>query len=169
MKLLSVLPILLLLPAYWPERHQDPAIRRGHLDAVATAIDAACAKPPAPLSVPECTAALATLGDAETHFANFVIEGHCHGHQCDGGLARGPWQLHHLACPALWHTPRGSVAALKAGAKCAAVRFAAAKVHCHHGWIGAFAGYRSFNQCTWGPARGRAAEFRRMLALKGKT
>jgi len=72
---------------------------------------------------PSEAAILVALGFHETGFARFVIEGRCSegppGQRCDGGKARGVFQLHASACPAAWKFPEGSPESLELEAGCA--------------------------------------------------
>lgn len=128
----------------------------------------------------EDVAALLTIGQVESHWADYVQAG-CHypdgipagaGH-CDEGTSRSPWQMKVTACRLGWALPRGSTEALMAFAVCARKRFRGALRLCHGrhpgGPIaGAFAGYRKSTDCRWegrprDGARARARTYQRRL------
>lgn len=101
---------------------------------------------------------LVTQAWYETRLARYVIEGRCHdgpvGARCDGGLARGPWQVHQW-CRQAWEPEDGSQASLDGGAYCALRLMVAGMRRC--GTIeGAFAGMRGTSECSSGWARERA-------------
>lgn len=109
-------------------------------------------------------AACVTLGTLESRWAIYVWQGRCSdgpvGERCDEGRARGPWQQHRAACPALWRTEPGSPAAIQAGARCAVGLWRSARRRCRgrhpRGELaGGYAGYRGAS-CTWvgGPLNG---------------
>lgn len=107
-------------------------------------------------------AACITLGIHESRWARYVGEGRCRdgpqGERCDPDRhgrprARGWWQLHRSACPALWRTPLGSSEAIQAGARCAVAVWRGALWRCRGRHpagplAGAYAGYRGLD-CEW--------------------
>ncbi|HEX7671403.1 MAG TPA: hypothetical protein VF395_17540 [Polyangiaceae bacterium] len=66
---------------------------------------------------------LLALAFHESGLARFVIEGRCAdgppGQRCDGGRARGVFQLHESACREAWKLEDGSVPSIRAEARCA--------------------------------------------------
>ncbi len=115
----------------------------------------------------ELAAALIELGWKETKWARAVLEGHCErmpkGQQCDGGYARGPWQVHGW-CSRGWALADGSYAALEEQGRCAVRLLQGRLAGCRRGWEGAFSGYAG-SSCAWPPARKRAEEMREVLAF----
>lgn len=148
-----VLAVLLSLPHYTGDRSDTPEERAALLGPVASAI-AAAAKNEREAAV------LVTLGFHESAFARYVVEGRCKdgppGAQCDGGLARGPWQVHSW-CRPLWTAQDGSSEALHAGALCAVRLTRTAYVKCGRTWEGLFSGYRRLDRCKWSGAKRRVS------------
>lgn len=64
------------------------------LTAIADAIAAVSEKPPSAFSKREWAAVLMTVGFHESTFSLRIHAGNCRKHECDGGRARSPWQLH---------------------------------------------------------------------------
>ena len=66
---------------------------------------------------------LVALAFHESGLARFVIEGRCSdgppGQRCDGGKARGVFQLHEAACHDAWEREDGSIESIRAEAHCA--------------------------------------------------
>jgi hypothetical protein len=132
------------------DRDEPPAARDARLDELARAIDAASRDD-------RDAAVLLTISGVESGHAAYVQHG-CDpvpegASDCDGGLARSPWQMHVTACRPGWAHLRGSTEALEAFALCARRRFAGSLKRCqgrHPGGdlAGAMAGYRSVD-CTW--------------------
>lgn len=99
----AVLAVLLSLPQYTGDRFADPTLedRARLLRPVAVAIaEVARNRTEA--------AALIALAKHETNLARYVLDGYCEqgpvGARCDGGRARGAWQVHSW-CRALWAVP----------------------------------------------------------------
>ena len=153
----AVLSVLMgLTPSKWDTG--APAARRSRLEPVSDAIALASRDP-------QEAAILIALGDAESHFAEYVGAG-CEevpegAANCDGGKARSYWQAWQSACPAAWKLPRGSQDSVYAFADCAIRRFRGALSRCREQttlgyWAGGFSGYRQLSRCSWRPAVSRA-------------
>jgi hypothetical protein len=100
---------------------------------------------------PEEMAALIAQPYMETKFARLVMTGHCDqmpaGIRCDGGRARGPFQVHGF-CKAAWSVPDGTVESYRAGAACVRSTMRLGKMRCHT-WDGAFAALQGTGNCKW--------------------
>ncbi|HVU03264.1 MAG TPA: hypothetical protein VHE30_16000 [Polyangiaceae bacterium] len=112
----AVLAAALTLATYVGDRTDTPEERAALYRPVAEAI--------AEASRTNAEAAmLVSLAFHETNLARFVIEGRCKdgppGQRCDGGKARGVFQLHRSACPDAWRLPDGSAESIRAEASCA--------------------------------------------------
>lgn len=112
-----ILLTLLSLPPYRGDVGEPPSAREARLRPYAVAI--------AEVSKNRHEAArLIAQGWHETKFAGHVLGGHCDlmpaGERCDGGHARGAWQLHEAACHAAYRFPAGSLESIHAEAVCAA-------------------------------------------------
>ncbi len=165
-----VLFVLSTLAPYDADRDEDPAARRARLTPAAESIASEA-------RTYEEGAALIALGEAESHFARYVMEGRCldgprHA-RCDldprSGLPRavGPWQVWHW-CTAAHAAAAGSREQLQAGARCAARHWRSARLRCIQRnpdvLAGAFSGYRGAS-CEWRPAERRAKRTRELLTL----
>jgi hypothetical protein len=99
----------------------------------------------------EEAAALIAHSWNETKNARLVLTGHCDqmpkGQQCDGGKARGPFQVHRW-CTDAWEVPDGTLESYRAGAHCVLKTLRFGYAHCHT-WEGAFAGLRGQAVCDW--------------------
>lgn len=155
-----VLAALRALPAY-PD-HGTPEDRDTLLRPVAEAIVEATSGDAARAS------ALVAIGDGESAFARYVIEGRCKdgpkGAKCDWdyrkkrNMARGPWQVHDW-CRQSWDYPEASREALFGEAKCADLLVRRAWTKCKT-QVGIYAGYATNSKaCEW-----RHAERRRKVA-----
>ena len=108
----------------------------------------------------DLAAALAAHGWHETKYASTILAGRCDlmppGQRCDWSarykrpMARGVFQLHGW-CRAVWSQPDGSMAALEAGARCAAQLLRAGKARCGN-WSQAF-GTLHRGRCVARPER----------------
>jgi hypothetical protein len=115
---------------------------------------------------------LIALAFHESRLARFVIEGRCAdgppGQRCDGGKARGVFQLHQSACREAWSLEDGSVASIRAEARCAIrlLRFNASrgKNYARSRLHAAFAGYAA-REWTWDGAAKRVDTARRIEGL----
>ncbi len=111
-----ILAVLLSRPESHTDVDRTPEAREARLAPVARAVSNAA-------KTLDEAAILVALGEHETHYAEHVLAGHCdqmpEGERCDGGKARGPWQLHKEACQAAWVLPDSSPEALDAEAGCA--------------------------------------------------
>lgn len=150
----ATLAALLSLPQYAGDRHADtPEQRARLLRPVADAIAAVSRNRTE-------AAALVALGYAETAFARYVLDGYCYqgpvGARCDGGRARGAWQVWSW-CRPLWTGPENAEGRHLAGARCAVQRLRAGRTACpNDGYAGMLSHYGR-GHCTWGPATKRAA------------
>lgn len=116
-------------------------------------------------------ALLVAVAFHESGFARYVLTGHCSegppGQRCDGGKARGPWQLHRQACPAAW----GPTGDLRTEATCALALLRWGGQQCREhartpvlGAVGMFAG----RGCHWSGAETRAKTATTLLAAWGR-
>jgi hypothetical protein len=112
----AVLAAALSLPHYMGDRVDTPEQRERLYRPVAEAI-AEASRTNVEASM------LVALAHHESGFARFVIEGRCTqgppGQRCDGGRARGVFQLHESACREAWGLVDGSVESIRAEARCA--------------------------------------------------
>lgn len=146
-----IVAVLLTLPQYGGDRFADPTVedRTRLLRPVAVAISAVAR------NVTEA-AALAALAKHETSLARYVLDGACYqgpvGARCDGGKARGAWQVHSW-CRALWAGPENAPGRHLAGARCAIGLLRAGRQQCGD-LAGAFGVYAGAG-CKWrgGPGR----------------
>lgn len=147
----EVLAVLLSLPQYYGDRHADPTLedRARLLRPVAEAI--------AEVSRNRTeAAALIALMKHETNGARYVLDGHCEqgpvGARCDGGRARGAWQVHSW-CRALFAGPENAPGRHLAGARCAVSLLRKGRAQCGS-LAGAFGVYAGAG-CKWkgGPGR----------------
>jgi hypothetical protein len=112
---------------------------------------------------------LVALAFHESGFARFVIEGRCSegppGQRCDGGKARGVFQLHEAACHEAWELKDGSVESIRAEARCAIrlLRWNAerGKDRTPNAAYAAFAGYAA-REWTWDGAAKRVETARKI-------
>ena len=112
---------------------------------------------------------LIALAFHESGFARFVVEGRCAdgppGQRCDGGRARGVFQLHQSACPEAWKLEGGSSQSVRAEAGCAIrlLRWNAdrGKDHAPSRLHAAFAGYAA-REWTWDGAAKRVETARKI-------
>lgn len=153
-----ILAVLLTFPQYAGDIYTD-----GHADRAKLLRPVALAIAAEAKTSTEA-AALIALGYHETAFARYVLDGHCEqgpiGARCDGGRARGPWQVWSW-CRGAWAHPAGPAgarASLRAEARCAVGLLRAARTRCAaEGWPGVFAGYRRLASCRWSGATRRVA------------
>jgi hypothetical protein len=112
----AVLTVALSLSQYVGDRGDSPEQREALYLPVATAI-AEVARTNAEAAM------LLALAFHESGLARFVIEGRCSdgppGQRCDGGKARGVFQLHAAACRDAWELEDGSTDSIRAEARCA--------------------------------------------------
>lgn len=110
------------------------------------------------------SAALVAIGNAESAFARYVLEGRCadgpKGARCDWNYrsrtndARGPWQVQRW-CRQSWDYPEASREALLGEARCADLMIRRAWVKCKT-QVGIYAGYATGNKsCEWKHAERR--------------
>lgn len=149
----AVLVVLLSLPQYRGDIHADPTVedRTRLLRPVAEAI--------AEVSKTRTEAAvLVALAQHETTLARYVLDGACYqgpvGARCDGGKARGAWQVHSW-CKPLWAGPENAPGRHLAGARCAVSLLRKGRAQCGS-LAGAFGVYAGAG-CKWrgGPGRAR--------------
>ncbi len=156
----AILAAMLAFPQYTGDRHADgPADRARLYRPVAAAI--------AEVSRNHTeAAALVALGYSETAFARYVLDGYCHqgpaGARCDGGRARGAWQVW-SHCRPLWAGPENAPSRHLDGARCAIRLLRAGRVRCGtlRGAFGVCAG----RGCDW---RGGAARAKLTATVKGR-
>lgn len=139
-----ILATMLKLPQ-WHLDHDTVEERTALLDPVAQVISEET-------RTPEEAAALIAHSNMETHYARLVLTGHCDqmpaGVRCDGGRARGPFQVHDY-CKAAWRYPDGTVDSYRGGARCILATLRLGMERCHGDWVGAFAGLRGAPVCVW--------------------
>lgn len=164
----AVLAAMLTLPEYTGDKGQTPESRRQLYAPVATMIhDVSHSRSEEAL--------LVALAEHESGFARFVVEGRCSegppGQRCDGGNARGVFQLHAAACPSAWQHPEGSPESMALEAACAIrlLRWGGSQCQAHaltpiHGALGVYAG----RGCEWAGAEKRVVTMTRLLAKWGK-
>jgi hypothetical protein len=176
----AILAALLSLPRYAADT-ETPEARTTRLTTVANSIEdatqrATCSGEFAKLA--ECKkfwpgrqqdlrALLITIGYFETAYAQHVHEGHCRPHECDGGRARGLWQVqrHGLVPSAAWERIVGAddystqisayLAAKVLGSdlsKCGTIE-------------GAVSMYATGNSCSWDGAKARV-DFSNKVSFK---
>lgn len=166
----AILAAMLALPQYHGDRHADTPEDRARLyRPVAEAISAVAANRTE-------AAALVALGYHETAFARYVLDGYCYqgpvGARCDGGRARGAWQVWSW-CRPLWDVPETAPSRHLAGARCAVRRLRSARADCARvcrqtgsgcrPHIAAFSGYAG-RGCDWPGATGRVKTMARIEA-----
>ena len=175
----AILALLLALPRYSADT-ETAEQRTKRLETVATSIDvvsesATCSgryegkegcKRFWPLSAKALQRLLITEGFFETGFAQRVHEGHCLKHECDGGRARGPWQLQRNGLMPIeaWEkmTDDGEEST-RVGAFYAARKLAQDLNACQS-MEGAIARYATGSSCTWSGAPARVRFFERLMA-----
>jgi len=113
---MAVIAAAMSLSQYVGDRLETPEQRSALYRPVAEAI--------AEVSRTDAEASLlVALAYHESRLARFVIEGRCadgpRGQRCDGGKARGVFQLHQSACPEAWVLEDGSTESMRAEARCA--------------------------------------------------
>jgi len=148
------LVLMALRPPYGEgEPLGDRALR---LWTVATAIDDAALETDYPGEPDELRAALLAVGYYESRYSRRIHAGDCHAHECDDGLAVGPWQVWPL-----WYDveqSRGvgtSWDATFVSARAAAQALADGRRRC--GTLdGALAAYATGTSCDWHGANRRA-------------
>lgn len=157
----AILAVLLSLPQYRGDLHADPTPedRARLLRPVAEAI--------AEVSKNRTeAAALIALAKHETNLARYVLDGYCHqgpaGARCDGGMARGAWQVHRW-CRELWAGPESAPGRHLAGARCAIRLLRHGRAQCGT-LAGAFGVYAGAG-CKWRGGPGRA---RTVAVMEGK-
>ena len=167
----QILAAMISLTQYGGDVHVDPPEDRARLYMpTARAISAVAANRTE-------AAALISLGYHETAFARYVLQGFCEqgpvGAQCDGGRARGPWQVW-AWCTKAWDGPDGTERAIYEGAKCAIVLLRRSRTDCARicqatgsgckPMIAAFSGYAG-RGCEWPRA---AVRVQTMALIEGR-
>lgn len=156
----AILSVLLSHPS-WTDRHATPEQRRVALEPVAIAI--------AEASRDRGDAAmLVALGLHESGFATGVVHGVCRKGECDGGRARGAWQLHAAACREAYAFDAGTEESIAAEARCAIrqLRYHGFRCRDHalSPMVGGFSGYATGGaSCHWLGAEARARTTRRIV------
>lgn len=84
--------LLITLPVY--KADVSAPAKAAQLETLGAAIASAATAEDWPLGEKSLAALLITVGYHESAFALHVHEGRCRPWECDGGRARGPWQLH---------------------------------------------------------------------------
>jgi hypothetical protein len=162
-----VLAVMLAMPSFTGDRSETAEQRAELYYPIATAI-AEVARSRSEVAI------LISLSWHETKWARAVVEGRCGempaGQRCDGGKARGPWQLHLEACRTAYALPEASAGSIQAEAQCAIrlLRFSAerGKSHTATPWHSAFAGYAA-RPWDWPGAEARVRTTRRILSSMG--
>lgn len=168
---LAIWALLMALAPHTTDIDEPAGARSGRLAvtavAIADATDGDIAR----------AARVIALGEAESHFARYVMDGRCQdgpkGSRCDPlhGRAQslGPWQQRRRACPRAWAAPLGSIEQLREQAKCADRLLRGASARCmRRGAVdpeaAGFAGYRGID-CEWS---GGARRARRSIQLRAR-
>ncbi len=107
----------------------------------------------------------------ETNFAQHIHEGRCRLHlkECDGGRAKGLWQLHAggTVTKEEWEQFEGtSLENTKVAAWAAARVMMRSLGACKGDLEGGFAMYATGNSCTWSGAKERADLYRQLMKRK---
>jgi hypothetical protein len=159
----AILGAMMALPTWYQDAAEPPEERRALLYLVAESIAEAAGDDR------QIAAALIAVGYHESRFARYVVEGRCMdgppGARCDNGRARGVFQLWQVACSSAYQHPAGSLASMRAEARCAANLWRGARGRCRDRHpagddAGAMSGYGRGSVCTWGPGAARAATMR---------
>jgi len=159
----KILYVLMGLTPWNGDVNDTEAERRALLQPIAADIAFAATEKSDGLGAVLKASAVLAVGDHESHWARYVIEGRCDegpvGARCDEGLARGPFQQHASACPRAYRHPEASRESLREEARCAVRLLTGALRRCRGrhpagNWAGAFSGYRSAS-CAWKPAARR--------------
>ena len=114
---------------------------------------------------------LLTIGEAETHFARYVVRPDVclatgpAGARCDRGRAFGYWSLHRKACPAVWDLPRDDERSVIVAASCVVRLYRYARYTCGPG-AGPFNLYGG-RSCSDRRGQARAVRMARFVALMG--
>lgn len=150
--------------------------REERMKVIAKAIDEASKTKPKGISRLMMASILITIGNEETHYADYVGRGDCEegpvGWRCDynhktkKSKARTYWQLWERACPKAWASEKGSEQEIMIAAQCAARHWRYGMNHCARRYISrnppdgfialGFSGYRSGMDCEWSVAKTRA-------------
>jgi len=110
---------------------------------------------------------LVTIGYHETHFSKRIHEGRCLVGECDGGAARGLWQLHQSSlCPwkAWSQITDASPKATRLGAYSAAAVLGLGARKCKGSIEGAISIYATGSSCTWKGAKARMSFFKNLMS-----
>lgn len=167
-----VLAVMLSGPAWGGDAHESPEQRRELYSTAARAIAAVATETEDPL---KAAAVLIALGENETVWARYVLEGRCmdgpRNMRCDYSekegrpLAIGPFQVHGW-CRAAWSAEKGSYESLVASARCALQYVHLGVKRCrgtpHEAWAGSFATYRG-QKCSDGVKTGNQYRARKYL------
>lgn len=166
--LAPVLAAMLSLAPYTADRAATPDEREALLTPLAYEISMVA-------RTPSEGALLVAVAFHESGFARYVLEGRCKdgppGQRCDGGKARGVFQLHAATCPAAYALPEGSRGSLRAEATCALslLRWGGQQCREHAltpvlGGLSMYAG----RGCRWAGAERRAKTAAGLLAKWGR-
>jgi len=167
----AILAIMLGSHPHWTDKDESPEDRAARLTPEAAHVYEVAELRIGGREPVEVAAFLLALPRYESHWARYIQEGCVRipkgAANCDRGKARSFWQAWQVSCQAAWRLARGSSAASRAFAECAARRWVGAWYRCQRYFRdpaeGAFAGYRSM--CTRFPSSGaRARTWRHMVA-----
>lgn len=144
-----VLALLLAIAPAVEDRGETREAREERLRPWAEAIAAATSNPIE-------ARALVVLGTAETHWGSRILAGDCSLDHCDGGRARGAWQLHPwCTAETTAGEARCAIGALRFhGARCQRIAGTAGRTWAW--WVGAFSGYADGHSCDRRQSRERA-------------
>jgi hypothetical protein len=178
-----ILALLLTLAPWHADRDEDPAARAERLSHVARGVavaadlatcegewstDPECTPAWPPARKTELLALLISQGWWESRYARHVHEGRCRTEigECDGGMARSPWQIQRSALvPAEEWRQMDSAdsASTEIAARASARILAVGRSRCGSA-EGAIASYATGKSCRWSPAATRLRHARRIEA-----
>lgn len=114
-------------------------------------------------------AMLVAVGHHETRFSERFALGRCRPGECDGGRARGYYQLWRVSCRRLFAVKVGSAEALRVSTGCAARLLDVAWLECRkrsgRGVYGALSRYAVGHGCSWSGAERRRETYDRVLGV----
>jgi len=88
-----VLTVMQRQAVYFEDRNERE-LKAVQLQDLATAIEFAAQEHPPGVSVKDWQALLMAVSYAESTWSLRIARGDCKPHECDGGRARSPWQIH---------------------------------------------------------------------------
>ena len=149
------LVLMTLTPAH--DDREDLMGRALRMFTIAGAIEDAAEQQEYPGSKNELKAALVSVGYYENRFSRRIHEDNCKPHECDKGVAMGPWQVWPMWFPG--HLQRRAAAGVTSEATFYCAQAAASALSEARGRCGdlngALAGYATGKRCTWRGARRR--------------